>query len=110
MRSLFDFLEKGSAWLDKISKPMEKKLAYVFCVTQIVVCLMAISVAVGFFGYHFLRQTDFSIRMTLIVFLLVILFMLGSYVHMLITRDLKHIRGQDLGKKEDVTKKRKIEF
>ena len=110
MKSFLDFLEKGSAWLDKISKPMEGKMAYFFCFTQIVVCLMAIAIAVGFFVYNILRQTAFEVRMSLILFIVVILFMLGSYVHMLITRDLKHIREQNQNKKEDTAKKRKIEF
>jgi cell division protein FtsW (lipid II flippase) len=110
MNAFLDFLGKCSAYLDKISKPMEKRMAYFFCVTQIVVCLIAIAIAVVFFGYNFLRQTTLEIRLVLVLFLLVMLFMLGSYAHMLITRDLKHIREQYSGKKEDTAKKRKIEF
>lgn len=110
MKSFLDFLEKCSAWLDKISKPMERKTAYVFIVMQIVVCLMSISIAVVFFIYNFQKQAAFDIRVILIIFLLVIMFMLGSYVHMLITRDLKYIRSQKPNGKEDAAKKRKIEF
>jgi hypothetical protein len=110
MKYLFDFLEKGSAWLDKISKPMEGKMAYFFCFTQIVVCLMAIIAAAGFFIYNFAGHTAFEVRASLILFIIVILFMLGGYAHMLITRDLKHIREQNLNKSEDAAKKRKIEF
>jgi hypothetical protein len=110
MKAFLDFLEKGSAYLEKTTKPMEGKMAYFFCFTQIVVCLLAIVGAVGFFAYNFPRQTAFEVRAALVIFLLVILFMLGSYAHMLITRDLKHIREQYSGKKEDTAKKRKIEF
>lgn len=110
MSTFLDFLEKCSAWLDRISKPMERKTAYVFIVMQIVVCLMAISIAVVFFIYNFLKQAAFDMRVILVLFLLVILFMLGTYVHMLITRDLKYIRSQKPNQKEDTAKKRKIEF
>lgn len=110
MKTFLDFLEKGSAFLDRISKPMERKMAYFFCFLQIIVCFLSIGIAVGFFVYNFSRQTAFEVRLTLILFIAVILFMLGGYVHMLITRDLKHIREQNPDKKEDTAKKRKIEF
>ena len=107
MKAFLDFLERGSAYLEKISKPMEGKMAYFFCFTQIVVCLIAIAIAVGFFAYYFLKQTTLEIRVILVLFLLVMIFMLGSYAHMLITRDLKHIREQYSGKKEDTQRKEK---
>jgi membrane protein YdbS with pleckstrin-like domain len=110
MKSFLDFLEKASAYLEKISKPMAKRTAYFFCAAQIVVSLIAIAIAVVFFAYYFLKQTTLEVRVILVIFLLVMLFMLGSYTHMLITRDLKHIREQYSGKKEDIAKKRKIEF
>lgn len=96
MKFLLDFLEKGSAWLDKISKPMETKMAYFFCMAQIIVCLIAIAIALVFFVYSFAGQTDFNIRMLLVLVFAVLLFVLGGYAYMLITRDLKHIkeRGQ----------------
>ncbi len=110
MNSFLDFLEKCSAWLEKVSKSRERRMAYVFIVMQIVVCLMAISIASVFFIYNFLKQTSFEIRMVLLLFLAAMLFLLGSYTHMLITRDLRYIRSQDPNKKEDTAKKRKIEF
>jgi hypothetical protein len=110
MKIFLELLEKFSAYLEKISKPMERKMAYVFCIMQIVVCLISVAAAVGFFVYNFQKQTAFEMRMVLLVFLLVMLFILGSYTHMLITRDLRHIRGKDPEKKEDTAKKRKIEF
>jgi hypothetical protein len=110
MKSFLDFLEKASAYLEKISKPMERKLAYVFCTMQILVCLMAAAGAVGFFIYYYPKQTSDKVHVVLIIFLLVMFFMLGSYIHMIITRDLKHIRSEDPNRKEDTAKKRKIEF
>jgi hypothetical protein len=110
MKILLDLLEKFSAYLEKISKPMERKMAYVFCIMQILVSLIAAAMAIGFFVYNFQKQAAFEMRMVLLVFLMVMLFMLGSYIHMIITRDLRHIRGQDPKKKEDTAKKRKIEF
>jgi len=110
MNTFLEFLEKFSAYLEKISKPMERRMAYFFCVMQIVVCLLAVGIAIGFFVYNFQKNTAFDIRMVLFIFLLVMLLMLGSYIHMLITRDLRHIRSQGSGIKEDIAKKRKIEF
>lgn len=110
MNAFLDFLEKASAYLDKISKPMEKRMAHFICVTQIVVCLIAMAIAVVFFAYNFLRQTAFEVRGALIVFLLAVLLILGPYTYLLITRDLKQLRNQASGKKEDTAKKRKIEF
>lgn len=110
MRFLLDFLEKGSAWLDKVSKPMEGKMAYFFCFTQIVICLAAISASAIFFTYNFLRHDAFEVRVSLIIFLVAISLLLGSYVRLLITRDLKYLRNLNPNKKESTEKKRKIEF
>jgi len=110
MNFFLDFLEKCSRWLDKTTKPMERRMSYFFCMTQIVICLMAMCVSVGLFIYYFQKQTVFEVRMVSAIVVLVILLILGPYTYMLITRDLKHIRGQKTGKKEDTAKKKKIEF
>ncbi len=110
MNAFLDFLEKASAYLDKISKPMEKRMARFICVVQIVVCMIAMAIAVVFFVYVFMRQASFEVRGALVVFLLAVLLILGPYTYLLITRDLKQLRSQASGKKEDIAKKRKIEF
>lgn len=108
MKSFLDFLEKGSAFLDKISKPMERRMAYFLCTVQIVVCLMAIFAAIIFFIYNFIGQTSFDVRVVMILSGTVILFVLGSYVYLLITRDLKHFRSQISGKGKE--KNNPLEF
>lgn len=107
--SFLDFLENASSYLEKISRPMERRLAYFFCSLQILVCVIAGAIAFGYFVVEFSRHTAWDTRMVLIGFIVVILLMLSSWVHMIITRDLKHLR--DTGsKKKDVAKERKIEF
>lgn len=114
MKSLFkiflDSLEKFSGYLEKASRPMERRFAYFFCTMQIVVCVIAGAIAFGFFVVEFQKQTSWDVRFVLIGFILFVLFMLGSWIHMIFTRDLRHIRNTDPNKKEDPMKKRKIEF
>jgi cadmium resistance protein CadD (predicted permease) len=110
MKSFLEFLEKFSEALERMSKSTERKLAYVFCIMQILVSMTAAATAIGFFVYYYPKQSSTDMHVVLIVFLLVMLFMLGAYIHMIITRDLKHIRSQNPNRKEDTAKKRKIEF
>jgi len=70
---------------------------------------MGAAAIIGFLIYNFPRQTA-DIRMVLIICCLATLFMLGSFIHMIITRDLRHIRSQSQNEKEDPAKKHKIEF
>lgn len=95
MKTLLDFLERGSAYLDKISKPMERRMAYFFCTLQIVLCLISICAAVFFLIYNFTRQTSFEIRVVMVVSIVLILLILGGYVYLLVTRDLKNFRSQN---------------
>jgi len=106
----FRYLEKFSEFLESASKRRQRRYAYFFCSLQIISCLMGAAAMIGFLIYYFPRQAAIDIRMVLIIFCLVTLFMLGSWIHMIITRDLRHIRSQNQNEKEDLAKKNKIEF
>ena len=86
----FRYLEKFSEVLESSAKRRQRKFAYFFCSLQIITCLMSAAAMIGFLIYNFPKQTSFEIRMVLIICCLVILFMLGSFIHMIITRDLRH--------------------
>ena len=85
-------------------------MAYFFCGLQILVCLFAEVVAVGVFLIEFRKPVPMDIRVVLLLFIGIVSFLIGSYAHMIITRDLKHIRDTDPKKKKDLLKEKKIEF
>jgi len=114
MRTIFlgflNLLKNCSVFLDKISKPMERKMAYFFCSLQILICIFAEAIAVVFFIVQFRKPVSWDIRLVLILFLVIMSFMFGAHIHMIVTRDLKHIRDTDPKKKSDPMKEKKIEF
>jgi hypothetical protein len=114
MKTLFlgflSLLEKGSAFLEKITKPMERRMAYFFCCFRILVSFFAEAMAVVFFIIQFRKQVPWDIRLVMILFLVIISFMIGAHIYMIVTRDLKHIRDTDPKKKKDPLKEKKIEF
>lgn len=106
----FRYLEKFSEFLESASKRRQRRYAYFFCSLQILSCLMGAAAIIAFFIQNFPKQTALETRMVLIICCLATLFMLGSWIHMIITRDLRHIRSQYQNEKENPAKKHKIEF
>lgn len=104
-----NMLERYSAFLERISRPMEIKLAYFFCGLQILTCVIAIVIAAGIFVVEMRKDLPWDMRLFLIVVFLILLFMLGAWIHMIITRDLRHIKDEHPAKK-DPNKDNKIEF
>jgi len=106
----FLFLEKFSRFLDSAANKRTRRYAFIICVIQIIVCLGACAALVVFMIIEFIKQPILEIRVIMVVALLAVLSFLGSYAYMLITKDLRQIRGWNSNKKEDLAKKNKIEF
>jgi hypothetical protein len=114
MRTIFsgflNLLEKGSAFLEKIFKPMERRMAYFFCILKILTSIFAEAFAVGFFVVQFRKPVSWDIRVALILFLAIVSFLLGFHIHMIINRDMKQLRETDTKKKMNQAKDKKIEY
>lgn len=113
MKRLIELFFRGlasfSQFLENASARRQKKYAYFFCVLQILVSLFSISIAIICFVLYYEKLSELNLILFAILLLAACFFMLGAYIHMIVTRDMRHIRSQ-YANEEDPVKKNKIEF
>ncbi len=111
MRRLIELFFRGlasfSQFLENAAARRQKKYAYFFCVLQIMVSLFAISIAIISFVLYYEKLSELNLILFAILVLALCVFMLGAYIHMIITRDMRDIRGRYTNEKEDTAKKTK---
>ena len=92
----------------RIQKKIEKGIAYGICGFRILVDLLALAIAGMFFFHYFKKANSIELYVIMTLCSVFVLFLIGTDVHMVITRDIRHIRGAD--RNEDESKIKKIEF
>lgn len=83
-------------------KSIERKFAYAFCGLRILVDLGGIIAAAIFAVIYLQKNISIEVNVIVVLCMAVGLFIAGTDIHMIITRDIRHIMGKDKDKNSGV--------
>lgn len=76
-------------------KALQRKVAYVFCGLRILVDLLGLVAVLIFAVTYLMRNVSLEVNIITIISMGAALFLLGADIHMVVTRDIRHIMGKD---------------
>ena len=77
-------------------KPLHKNVAYVFCGLRILVDLLALIAVFLFAGRNLLRNLSLEVNLIIVIAMGSALVLLCLDIYMIVTRDIRHIKGRDM--------------
>lgn len=106
----FRYLEKFSVFLEHMAARRQKRYAYFFCGLRIMIGVIAILMAAAMLILNFQKLPSLTIQLLAILALVLCVILLGAYIRVIITQDMKQIQRKDPKANEDPARKNKIEF
>ncbi|QOX64354.1 hypothetical protein FRZ06_13870 [Anoxybacterium hadale] len=76
-------------------KTMQRRVAYVFCGLRIFVDFLGLVAVLVFAVLYLMRNVSLEVNIITIIAMGAALFLLGADIHMIVTRDIRHLMGKD---------------
>jgi len=87
--------EKLNGGVEPSMKPLERKVAYVFCGLRILVDLLAFVAMIIFAVGNLLWNLSLEVNLIIVIAMGAAIFLLCMDIYMIVTRDIRHIMGKE---------------